>query len=82
MIHQGTLKTIRTSIQLTHGQLCLDENSYNGITDYELEYEVDEDEKKGFDEFNTLCVEMDLIYTSNCDSKIKRCLTSLPKPVK
>lgn len=81
LIHQGTLQTMRTTVPLKHGLLCLDMNTYNGITDYEFEYEVDEDVKKGFEEFNTLCVEMDLIYTANCDSKIKRCLSSLPKLV-
>jgi len=79
LIHQGTLQTLRTTVPLKHGLLCLDKSTYNGITDYELEYEVDGDAKKGFDEFNTLCVEMDLVYTVNCASKIKRCLSTLPK---
>ncbi|KAF0227163.1 MAG: hypothetical protein FD133_49 [Erysipelotrichaceae bacterium] len=79
LIHQGTLQTVRTNIHLNHGLLCLDENTYNGITDYELEYEVNEDEKKGFAEFNTLLTEIDLVYISNCDSKIKRCLSTQPQ---
>ncbi len=76
LIHQGTLQTLRTSIHLRYGLLCLDENIYNGQTDYELEYEVDDDEKKGLAEFNTLLSKIHLVYTANCDSKIKRCLST------
>ena len=79
LIHQGTLQTVRTSIHLKHGLLCLDENTYNGITDYELEYEVEDDEEKGFVEFKTLLTKINLVYTSNCDSKIKRCLSTQPQ---
>lgn len=37
----GELHTIRRSIPLQYGELCLDENEYCGIKDYEIEFEID-----------------------------------------
>ena len=54
----------------------LDENHYNGITDYELEFEVN-DEEKGLKQFEELCQTYHLQYKGNCASKITRVLSTL-----
>lgn len=42
----GELTTYRRLIKEAHGDLCIDENHYLGTIDYELEYEVTQDEDK------------------------------------
>jgi uncharacterized protein YjbK len=74
---QGSLTTIRSITPLTYGYLCLDKNHYNGLTDYEIEYEVTTDSKKGLAEFHQLLALFGLTYEKNCDSKIKRCLMTV-----
>ena len=39
-----SLTTIRRDVPFDSGMLSLDENHYNGITDYELEFEVNDEE--------------------------------------
>lgn len=79
LIHQGTLETIRTTFKLNYGLLCIDHNSYNGITDYEVEYEVTKQLKKGLNEFRDILAFFGLTYVKNCDAKIKRCLATVPQ---
>ena len=45
-----SLTTIRRDVPFDSGMLSLDENHYNGITDYELEFEVN-DEEAGLKQF-------------------------------
>ncbi len=78
LVHQGTLETIRSTYQCRYGLLCIDKNTYNGITDYELEYEVAKNLKKGLMEFRDILAFFGLVYVKNCDSKIKRCLSTVP----
>lgn len=47
----GELKTIRHLYHFDKGELCLDENEYLGLKDYELEYEL---YNPKIDDFNTL----------------------------
>lgn len=51
----GQLKTIRHLILEDHQEICIDENHYNGITDYELEVESTKDAKKAYQRFHELC---------------------------
>ena len=39
----ASLKTYRVKFQYDHGTLFFDKNEYYGITDYEIEYEIDDD---------------------------------------
>ena len=50
----GTLTTLRRLIVETDGELCIDENHYLGKVDYELEYEVTQNEERAFARFNDL----------------------------
>ncbi len=79
LLHQGTLHTIRTTYKLNYGLLCIDKNNYNGLLDYEVEYEVFKNLKKGLNEFKDILAFFGLTYTKNCDSKIKRCLSTTPQ---
>lgn len=71
-----SLTTIRRDVPFDSGMLSLDENHYNGITDYELEFEVN-DEEKGLKQFEKLCQTYHLQYKGNCASKIARVLSTL-----
>ena len=71
-----SLTTIRRDVPFDSGMLSLDENHYNGITDYELEFEVS-DEEKGLKQFEELCQTYHLQYKRNCASKIARVLSTL-----
>lgn len=71
-----SLTTIRRDVPFDSGMLSLDENHYNGITDYELEFEVN-DEEKGLKQFEELCQTYHLQYKGNCASKIARVLSTL-----
>lgn len=71
-----SLTTLRKEIITTYGLICLDYNNYNGIEDYELEYEVT-DYSKGKQAFLNLINKYNLTYTKNCTSKINRLINSL-----
>lgn len=70
------MTTIRRDVPFDSGMLSLDENHYNGIIDYELEFEVN-DEEKGLKQFKKLCQTYHLQYKGNCASKIARVLSTL-----
>ncbi len=74
---RGQLTTYRTEVPFNHGVLCLDKNEYNGIVDYELEFEITKDAKLGYQEFLDFIKIYQLSYTSNCISKTQRCLQSI-----
>ena len=71
-----SLTTIRRDVPFDSGMLSLDENHYNGITDYEIEFEVN-DENAGLKQFQELCDTYHLKYKGNCASKIVRVLSTL-----
>lgn len=70
-----SLTTYRALIALENAELCFDYNEYNGICDYELEYEFLRPHD-GFTVFNELLSKVDLKYERNCKAKIKRALLS------
>ena len=70
----GVLKTERSLVHLTNGDLCLDVNHYHGLTDYELEYEVTGDEFTGLAEFQELLALFGLKWLKNAPAKVKRCV--------
>ena len=71
-----SLTTHRYDIEENEGILSLDISEYNGIIDYELEYEV-ENEEEGFKRFLEIIKPYHLKYTKNCKSKTQRVLESL-----
>jgi uncharacterized protein YjbK len=77
LVFQGSLETIRSTYKCQYGLLCIDKNTYNGFTDYEVEYEVYRNLKKGLNEFRDILAFFGLSYVKDCDSKIKRCLSTL-----
>ena len=70
----GKLHTYRYLIELQTAELCLDTNTYNGITDYEVEYELKDPHINTFDEFISILKIANITYIPNPNSKIKRCL--------
>lgn len=70
------LTTTRCEIKTTDGLICLDQSLYNGITDYELEYEVF-DYHHGKQVFLDFISQYNLKYSRNCPSKVKRLMDSL-----
>ena len=73
--NQFSLKTHRYDIILPEGILSLDENTYCQKHDYELEFEV-KDEQEGYQQFLNIIHQYGLDYTKNCPSKIQRVLAS------
>ncbi len=70
---QFSLTTHRYDIKLENGILSLDKNDYLGVTDYEIEFEVN-DENRGYQQFLEIIKLYHLQYSQNCASKIKRVL--------
>ena len=70
---QFSLTTHRYDIKLENGILSLDKNDYLGVTDYEIEFEVN-DEHRGYQQFLEIIKPYHLQYSQNCASKIKRVL--------
>ena len=76
LTNEISLTTHRYDIILKEGTLSLDINTYNNITDYEIEFEVS-DEKTGYDKFLSIIKPYNLTYIKNNKSKIKRALDSI-----
>ncbi len=70
------LHTQRAIHRTPYAELCFDISTYNQITDYEIEYEY-LCEHDGLQAFQDILKPIQVIYTKNCDSKIKRALDSL-----
>lgn len=71
-----TLVTQRAIYETEYAELCFDISTYNGITDYELEYEYKK-EHDGLKVFNEILSKAGLVYSRNCTSKCRRALRSL-----
>ena len=71
----GECTTYRAIIKTDKAELCFDINEYNGIIDYEIEYEQTCNHD-GITEFNKILNQVGLVYSKNCASKIKRTLES------
>ena len=73
----GSLHTIRRSIQLNYGELCLDENEYCGIKDYEIEFEIDNDhQQEAQEEFEQLLNAYNITYRQ-AKPKRTRCILKM-----
>lgn len=71
-----TLETKRAVINTGNAEICFDINSYNGIIDYEIEYEYIKPHD-GLSVFQELLSYANLSYKNNCKSKIQRALDSI-----
>lgn len=71
-----TLHTKRAVFETDYAQLCFDISSYNGIVDYEIEYEYKQ-AHDGEKVFNAILNKVNLAYTTNCKSKIQRAIETL-----
>lgn len=74
-IETGQCVTDRAVFELDQAELCFDINFYNGITDYEIEYEQ-MTPHDGITEFNKILALINKTFIKNCDSKVKRTLNS------
>ena len=74
--NEVSLTTHRYDIELDEGTLSLDINTYNNITDYEMEFEVT-DEQAGYKKFLEILMPYHLFYVRNNKSKVKRALDSI-----
>lgn len=72
----GALTTYRRLIKEADGELCIDENHYLGIVDYELEYEVTNNEERAYSRFNDLVTNYRL-STEKAKTKYHRFLLCL-----
>ena len=76
-LHQiAELITDRAAIDTGFAELCFDISSYNGITDYEIEYEYKKDHD-GLSCFQKILEPIGVQYQKNCTSKIQRALNSM-----
>ena len=77
-IVMGELLTLRAIHDTGKAEMCFDINFYNGVTDYEIEYEVYEphDHVAAFTE---ILKKAGLEYRPNHTSKYKRCKHTLPQ---
>lgn len=71
-----SLCTKRATIKTEFAEICFDISTYNGHTDYEIEYEYKK-EHDGLTVFQNILKDINLTYTSNCKSKIQRALDSI-----
>jgi len=77
----GSLHTLRRSIKLNYGELCLDENEYCGIKDYEIEFEIDINHiHEATEEFNHLLQAYQIPFRPS-KPKRTRCLEQMKKEI-
>ena len=67
------LETMRRLVDLPEAELCMDENHYQGITDYEIEYEL-KSPVGSPDSFIAILKKADILYQPNNISKFQRSL--------
>ncbi|MBR2802157.1 MAG: CYTH domain-containing protein [Erysipelotrichaceae bacterium] len=73
-LYLGDLLTVRHLYQGESGEICLDENHYLGITDYEFEFELYDADTASYAEGLAFLQEAGLNYRENPLSKLKRFL--------
>lgn len=73
----GFLVTYRSELEMKEGILCVDFNQYNGMEDYELEYELKDSHNESMEEFLEILDKYQLNFHENAPSKIKRFMHSL-----
>ncbi len=69
----STLSTYRGIVETENAEICFDINEYNGITDYEIEYEY-KNNHDGVKCFNKILENVNIKYNYNCLSKIQRAI--------
>jgi len=74
-IKVGTLKTIRHQIDLGNADLCIDENHYNNIVDYEIEYEIKK-QHDGTTILKHILIQHGIPFIENHVSKYQRCYST------
>lgn len=73
----GTLTTERYLVNIQNqAELCFDINHYNGITDYEVEYEVTNDHDYQTS-FESILAQANIQFVPNPISKVKRCFSTI-----
>ena len=78
-IYLGMLTTSRYTRELEFGEICLDFNKYNGIKDYEIEYELFDHLTNSNQELIDYLAKYHIEYKENKVSKFKRFLNSRGK---
>lgn len=73
----GALTTYRTKLECMSGYIFLDKSEYNGITDYELEFEAP-DQEIGNQDFQLILKKFNIPYNRSY-SKFKRCMETIKK---
>ena len=71
-----SLSTQRAVYFNGYAELCFDINTYNGIIDYEIEYEYKKDHD-GLLTFQNILKPIQVEYHKNCISKIQRAINTL-----
>ena len=74
---QGELRTIRNSKPYLDGEIFLDENHYQGIIDYEIEYEVQTSLERAQEQLKELFRRIGITDYKVSISKYKRCLEAI-----
>lgn len=68
----GELRTFRTEVKFNYGLLCIDENHYNDKVDYEIEYEINNDEPENAQqEFQDLLKRFNITYTQALPKRVR-----------
>jgi len=70
----GQMKTTRSIHNYEYGEFCLDKSEYQGITDYELEFELYDYKIDNHDEFTKILDMQNLTYSKSPYTKFKRFL--------
>lgn len=78
LILLASLTTVRCEVEYENGKLALDHNTYNGLQDFELEFEG-QSEKHCKIVINQLMLDAGIDFDYNTVSKRARALKSLPK---
>ena len=73
-LYLGDLLTVRHLYRGKSGEICLDEDHYLGITDYEFEFELYDADSGSYEEGFAFLKEAGLNYRENRISKLKRFL--------
>lgn len=69
----GELVTYRATVETELAELCFDINCYNGLIDYEIEYEIKKDHD-GLSIFKDILSKAEIEYVQSYASKYKRCV--------
>lgn len=79
LVEIGSMKTTRHLLRDDYGEFCIDYSEYNGIADYEIEYELFNDQLDLEQHFNKWLKPFNLHYTHNAKNKVQRFKESLEK---